>query len=116
MKYNLTEPCRSCPWRLNAPAGWLGANSPEGYSDELLKDGPLPCHMSVDYEDPAWEHKQFDAESCAGAAAVRANTGKLPRDPKEAAYVKKIGASDNIFTSVHDFIKHHNSSKVRSWS
>ncbi len=106
-------PCRACPWRREAGAGWLGASSPERFALQVLAEQPLPCHLTIDYNDPLWEEKwaaQQTGKLCAGALIQSANLKKLPRDLATPVLKK----SDKVFMTLNEFITFHRSS-TRSW-
>ena len=107
--------CNSCPFRRKAIAGWLGRAEPEGFISSILRDEPLPCHPTIDYDDPEWRSKWFAGETgqmCRGALVLMANMAKWPRSktiPMVAPDTK------TVFETPQEFIKHHRSSRVRSW-
>jgi hypothetical protein len=109
-----TKPCKACPWKKTAGPGWLGASSPERFVLQVLSEVPLPCHLDIDYDDPAWQERWNESGSsvrlCAGALIFARNLDKLPRDPTTPTLDK----SHAVFTSASDFISHHRSS-VTSW-
>ena len=49
-----TSPCGKCPFRRASLPGWLGRATPESFIVEISMERPLPCHPTIDYEDPAW--------------------------------------------------------------
>lgn len=107
--------CNSCPFRRKAMPGWLGRAEPEGFIASILDEEPLPCHPTIDYEDPWWHGKWFSGmigEMCRGALVFQANIAKLPRGP-EIPTVEPD--TDAVFATPKEFIDHHRSAKVRSW-
>ena len=63
MKFNLTAPCKDCPFRTDIPSqeGWLGYERAEGISDAILDmDGTFTCHKTTHLADREHQH-------CAGA-------------------------------------------------
>lgn len=109
-----TKPCRDCPWRRNAVPGWLGS-SVDAEQDFVanaladVSDEPLPCHSTINYDDPDWKASQYpDAALCAGALIFARNTAKLPRDPAKADAVLSVQADhDRVFSSAEQFLDHH---------
>lgn len=110
-----SKPCGECPFRRTSAPGWLGAESPEGFVESIMREAPLPCHTTIDYEKPDWK-AQWDARRigrmCAGAAIFTANCAKLPRSP-----LIPVGKCDTtlVFASPREFIEHHRSLGVGSW-
>ena len=107
-------PCGACPWRKASGSGWLGGSSPERFALQNMMIVPLPCHSSIDYEDPNWEQLWEDRVQgvlCAGALINLANTCKLPHDRR----VPRLKPSDKVFAHAQEFIDHHRKGH-RSWS
>lgn len=108
------KPCNACPFRKKAVPGWLGGASPERFALQILADVRLPCHSTIDYEDPHWQDK-WEAgagQLCAGALVMMANINKLSRDHD----VPKRKRSTTVFASLDEFIAHHRRNHARSWS
>lgn len=108
------KPCESCPWRKKSAPGWLGAAAPERFALVILADSRLPCHKTLNYEDPAWRQRWIMGETgqlCAGALVMMANILKSPRDPQ----VPKMEPDPSVFETLDDFIAHHRSTSARSW-
>ncbi len=115
------KPCPQCPFRRKSAPGWLGAATPEELMAAAINDYPLPCHMTLDYQDPDWKEKwEKDVRSntdgtmhyCAGAAVFFANRFQRSRDPKRPRLPVD---RDNVFSAPQEFIWHHASSPVKSW-
>ncbi len=108
-------PCGECPFRRRAPAGWLGANTPQALIAEISLERPLPCHPTIDYEDPAWLEKwtaQQIGRICAGSLIMAANMGKLARD---RAFPRLPADDHAVFKNHLEFIAHHEGADIRSW-
>jgi hypothetical protein len=95
----LQRPCGDCPWRRAAAIGWLGPYDVYEWAALIQSDEPIACHERI-REDESWE----GARQCAGAAIMRANMGKLPRD-REVAVAKRD--TEHVFANVHEFVKYH---------
>jgi hypothetical protein len=92
------KPCSDCPWARAALNGWLGGQSIDDWLAEARGDGPIDCHS-------------LEGASCAGAAIFRANTGKLPRDPR----VFRLPANHVlVFSTAAEFREHHSKPPERS--
>jgi hypothetical protein len=110
--------CDDCPFRRNAPPGWLGANKPEEFVVEALSDRSTACHMMVDQYLPRrqWEQAEIKAPRCRGAITLMRNTCKSPRDPEMRDLTKTVPADrENVFSNSKEFVDHHLTSAIRSW-
>jgi hypothetical protein len=98
-----------------AAAGWLGANTPQALIVEISLERPLPCHPTIDYDDPYWLEKwtaQQIGRICAGSLIMAANMGKLARDRT----FPRLPPDDRaVFKNHLEFIAHHEGAGVRSW-
>ena len=109
-------PCNACPFRRRSMAGWLGAGSPESFIDCINRDDLLPCHQTIDYDDPAWKEKwiaQKTGNACAGALIMSANMCKRPRDP---AFPRMEPNPIGVFETPLEFVRHHREALVHSWN
>lgn len=99
-----TKPCKECPFRRESAPGYLGHNTLDDFAMLAMSERHTPCHMTVNYRDPAWEFKQDKAPQCVGRATMWANTCKMPRDPQllRAAPDKTV-----VFSSLAEFTAHH---------
>ena len=105
-------PCRECPLRRDAMIGWTGAATPEELH-RAFEAGPMPCHMTVDYDREDWrERGLLMARQCAGQAIYLSNTGARPRVPTVVAPADH----ELIFSSPHEFVAHHRSQGEGSWA
>jgi hypothetical protein len=106
--------CKECPWRKNAPAGWLGDAAPEEFVHLIRRDVKLPCHAKIDYDDEDWQSNIEDAPYCAGALLATRKMCKLPRNPEHAKMVKEVEDNPNHMNHA-EFTEHHNSATYKSW-
>src|SRR5262245_31999901 len=103
------KPCSECPLRRKSGKGWLGAANPRDFMDSLMSDYPMPCHKTIDYEDPLWKEKWEEGAAgklCAGALIFFANIGKVSRDRFRQ---RMAGNSAEVFTRPDEFVEHHES-------
>lgn len=122
MKYvePVSKVCNDCPFRRKSVAGWLGHSSPEGFIDCMQRDEPLPCHQTIDYDDPDWLTKwtrqeatgRFHGQMCAGSLIFMAN--KLQR-PHTEGFPTLPRDMENVFSNSVEFVRHHREAAVRSW-
>lgn len=111
----VAKPCSDCPFRRKAMPGWLGASSPEGFIDCMQRDEPLPCHQTIDYDDPKWlvkwmQQRENTGSMCAGALIFMAN--KLQHHP----FQKMQPDHENVFSNSVEFVRHHREAAVHSWN
>jgi hypothetical protein len=114
--YNKT-PCKQCPFRKTAMAGWLGAAPPEMFIGNIMGEVPSPCHSSINYDkEKNWEEKWRAGKLgklCTGALIMAANSAKQARDQRMLPVVPPD--KETVFETPHAFLAHHNNAKVKSW-
>ncbi len=108
------KPCNECPMRRASIPGYTGEATPDQLIDAIGGHGlhplhAMPCHKTVDYEDPDWR-RQLDApgskvRQCAGQAIYLANTCKSPKGNEDA--VKGKPDHTLVFSSRTEFMEHH---------
>lgn len=102
------KPCRACPFRRRSSAGYLGESTPGEFLAVALSDQDMPCHLTVDYEDPDWHEHLAEASRCAGRSIFLANQLKLPRARELAEDVKRHRQDKkNVLASAEEFRQHH---------
>jgi hypothetical protein len=106
MLFDQKTPCRECPFRRRSLPGWLGASNPEEFLATTLADAEMPCHMTVDYEDPYWEDELDMAQFCAGALIFFRNICKVSRDRSRPLLPAD---KENVFATPAEFLAHHKS-------
>lgn len=107
MSQNRRKPCKECPFKLSARPGYTGDATPTEFLAATLLDAPMPCHMSIDYDDPEWKAKWFAQEAgrhCSGAATFFANMGKVSRDRDRPTRPRD---HETVFTLPQEFADHH---------
>jgi len=111
------KPCKACPFRRTALAGWLGDASPEMFIGNIQLEVPSPCHSSIDYENPDWSEewtKRKTGKLCTGALIMAANMCKQARAPVFLPVVPQD--FETVFAHRQEFIDYHRASKIQSWS
>ena len=109
------QPCSDCPFRRKAMPGWLGGSSPEGFIDCMNRDEPLPCHQTIDYDDPDWLLKWSAQEAgsmCAGALIFMANKLQRPRAKGFPTLPQNKAA---VFANTVEFVRYHREAGTHSW-
>lgn len=99
------KPCRECPWRRVAAAGWLGPYDAQTWVELAHSETPIACHMTIDEEETEGDWTAPDLRQCAGAAQYRKNVAMLPRNRDIAIALNKD--IDTVFTTPFEFIEHH---------
>lgn len=103
MLKDLKKPCEACPFRKESAPGWTGNATPEEFLDTTMCDRTMPCHLTVDYENPYWEDDLDLSQQCAGAAIFFTNICKLSRDPDRL----KLPADSSVFGTLQKYLLHH---------
>lgn len=100
------KPCDKCPMRRKSMPGYLGASTPADFIASVHNDAQMPCHLTVDYEDPDWREQLMNgqARACAGIAIYFANICKVSRDPERRRLKPDHKA---VFSSPREFLAHH---------
>jgi hypothetical protein len=105
------KPCDECPWRREALSGWLGPLNANEWAALVQSDEPVACHKTITSETSGDVAAMYDLQSgllqCAGAAQMRTNSMKVPRDP-EVAVAAEVDR-EAVFGSVLEFLGHHGS-------
>jgi hypothetical protein len=95
------DPCRECPYRRAAPAGYMGGHDPRDYAQFIRFQIPVACHLTVG------EKATGEPRLCTGAAQAVANSCGMPRDPHYAAQVQEAGRNPDVFSFAIEFERHH---------
>lgn len=94
-------PCKECPWRKNAPQGYVGGHNPEWYAD-VVSDNQVPsCHL----RDNGPNNPKTGY--CVGALHTISNASISPHDPKERAAAKEVGGNSDCFEHPSLFYNYH---------
>ena len=89
--------------------GYLGENRTSDFVQAAMGEGKMPCHSSVNYEDPQWLEKFRNEEhkggvQCRGRAIFQANNCKLPRD---RTVLRLESDRKLVFSTPAEFVEHH---------
>jgi len=96
--------------------GWLGAATPEDFIESTLSDEMMPCHPTVDYENPDWQEEMLSPDSnvqhCAGARIMYRNQCKRSKNvdfmrAEIAGAVAEVHPSAAVFRTKQEFLDHH---------
>lgn len=111
----VAKSCSACPFRREAMPGWLGAGSPESFIDCMQHDEPLPCHQTIDYDNPHWLVEwvhQKNGSMCAGSLIFMANKLQRPHTP---GFPTMPPDHENVFSNTVEFVRYHREAGVHSW-
>ncbi len=116
MKFEMTTPCKHCPFRSDIP-GYLHPKRAESIAEAVVYgNATFPCHKTLDYDA---EDEDMDAEEtehtnmCAGALILieKENPGghQLLRIMERfGAYdFNKMNMDAPVFDSVSEMVEHH---------
>lgn len=106
-------PCKECPFRRVAPAGWLGGMTADEFRHLADLEQRMPCHLHmgreggkggpvVSYANPG------NAPQCAGRAIYWANQFKLPRS-KDGDILTLPRDTAAVFNWPGEFVEYHKS-------
>lgn len=101
------KPCAECPFRRTSLPSYLGADNPVDFITTALADYPMPCHLTIDYNDPKWKTQWEGGRKgrlCAGAAIFFANLCKLSRDRDRPTLPAD---RELVFAHPREFLAHH---------
>lgn len=82
-RYTQRKMCRECPFRANAPAGWLGPATPQEVHDTIHGEGFYICHVSINkmirqgIDEDEWLE---EGQHCVGFLRYRSTVCKRGRD------------------------------------
>lgn len=110
MKPPTGTPCDRCPFRKTSWPGYLGADTPDGFLETTMRDEPMPCHKTIDYECDDWADQLTNgkARHCSGALIFFANIIKSSRDPKRPRLPKD---KETVFATPMEFLAYHKKTK-----
>ena len=123
MKFDLTSPCASCPFRTDCVSGWLGRVRAADIAESLERKS-FPCHKTIDYEqieaaldesdDGDNPKRPYNAseQHCAGALIMREH---MQAEGDMAQIAGRLGLYDHtklkmdapVFKDDQEFIDHH---------
>lgn len=94
------RPCRECPFRREAPRGWLGGGTVDAWKQDLtVGDTAFVCHMAE-----AENKRHF----CAGSMIHYRNSFKTPRNAVFATAVMEYQPDkETVFQWSFEFEAHH---------
>lgn len=116
MKFNISHPCKLCPFRKDCPEGWLGEARAKQISASCPGgDQAFPCHETTGAGTGRMVRKKAQSQ-CAGALILtRKQRGDFIANLSFRLAVmagwfdpqQEMRGEEKIFDSVEDFIKHH---------
>lgn len=88
---NCKKPCANCPFRKDAPEGWLGSER----MAEILDQGSFVCHKK--------QHLQ-----CAGHMLINGENNQFVRLAKRLNIPLDLSGRELIFDTRAQCVEHHN--------
>lgn len=92
---HMNKPCRNCPFRRDAPKGWLG----ETRMKEMLDADLFPCHKTVG--------RTTTRMQCAGHMLMKGDRNTFVRTARRMLLPLDLTGSEIVFSSHADCIEHH---------
>lgn len=99
------KPCRECPFRRIAPAGWLGGFTPDEFVLIADQEQRMPCHLHMAKHGATYAEPGTTAPQCAGRAIYWANQLKVPR--VSGSILELPQDIEHVFRWRHEFVAHH---------
>jgi hypothetical protein len=120
MKFNLTKPCKDCPFRKDTLKGWLGRAAERIASDITTENKTFPCHKTTGVE-TGFPGRPEDDSQCAGALLMLQQASQLNDNWRfrlaqglELLDMSKLKTNIPVFDSPQAFINHHKNSHMFS--
>lgn len=109
MKFNLTTPCKDCPFRKDI-AFSLRPERAEEISQALLNDQSFVCHKTVDYENENEDKDRSKESFCAGALIILEREGRPNYLPRIAVAFGELNFNDldmeaPVYSSFQEFVQ-----------
>ena len=89
-------PCRQCPFRKDAPAGWLGEDRMKG----ILKEFSFVCHKTTQGE-------TSERRQCAGHMIIKGMNNDFVRFAARLKIPIELRGHELVFDNEKDLIGHH---------
>lgn len=115
MKFELTKPCKDCPFRTDCLKGWLGRGRAIEIAHSLTAlQQSFPCHKTTEETGNPKNGEQH----CAGALIMLEHMEKPNQMMRIAERLRfydrfKLKMSAPVFTDTDEFIDHHTHEKKR---
>lgn len=106
MDYHLKKPCSECPFRREAPAGWLGPWTVFEIL-QVIGRSAFACHRTVT---ESFNEDQPGLESCAGMAIFLNNNLEVSRNESNRRHqdlLKRSPHAKTVFSNRGEFAAHH---------
>ena len=115
MNFNLTKPCKDCPFLKSVTKGWLGRKRTEGITNTIVSGkGTFSCHKTTGATKGAISVSQENQSHCYGALVMLRNMDFIEKSFILIAAQELLGAdfskvekSDKVFSNDKEFIEHH---------
>ncbi len=107
-----SKPCKACPFRNTALAGWLGPWKPVDLIEQIMSEGGFSCHLTIKENG-----NPEGTQQCAGALISANKSCKSYRAPelnKAQQALLEHPDTNNVMDS-REFLEHHENSTFKSW-
>lgn len=109
--YNRKKMCRECPFRANAPRGWLGPWKPEDIETTIRNDQGFICHTNINKQTAigkTTDEIKLDGQHCVGMLRYMNSMCKLSRHRDKAdAQIELKDVDDIAVIPPRQFTNHH---------
>lgn len=113
MNYNLTKPCKNCPFSTTCLNGWLGGPRATEIFYSISRDQKsFPCHKTTSHDDEGDYVLGQKEEHCAGALILLEKLelpNQMMRISERLGFYDRFKLNMNapVFDSGAEFIRHH---------
>lgn len=109
MRFDLTRPCKDCPFRTDIRP-YLHPERAREIAEYMTKEGKtFPCHKTVTYDGPRDRSKE---QHCAGALIFAENTGGVERNQMLRIAMRlrifdpeALDTTSPVYRSVEDMVR-----------
>lgn len=112
MEYNLTEPCRDCPFRNDrGHAFFMNRDRAEDIVEGILTGPGFPCHKTATWDDEGEQVLRKHSQHCAGALIMCENEGTASQMMRIAERIgvydhQKLNMDAPVYGSFDEFFDH----------
>lgn len=93
---NMNRPCANCPFRKDAPAGWLGRERME----EIVAAPSFVCHKTIN-------KGAKNRMQCAGHMLLMQDNNQFFNIAKRLGIDLNLSGGDLVFTTPEACVEHH---------
>jgi len=114
MDYELTKPCKNCPFRTDCLKGWLG----EDRAEEIVNGGEFACHETTTFDDEGEPIESDKDKHCAGFLILLEKVQKphqMMRICERLVFydLRNLNMGSPVFDTAEDFVAHHGAKRTK---